>query len=137
MGKTKRGYALLLGAGTSFLLVLAGVLLALLYVLFSSKGTYYLSSYFTCVFFVSVFCGGYVAGQKGGIRSWVPAGLIGFCTGGLLLVLLSALFSTGPGIRELFSLLLIPTLLSSTGSLVASNKIVRRQGGHGNDSAVY
>lgn len=122
MGKTNRGFALLLGVGTSLLLAFVGALLAAVYIFLSNKGTYYLSSYFIWVLFLSVFCGGYVAGQKGGIRNWVPAGLIGVCTGGLTLTLIYLLFLVAPGVRELLALLLLPAFFSSTGALVAANR---------------
>lgn len=51
MNKNKRGFALLLGLGASFLLVLAGVLLAFVYAIISDQVTFHLSSYFACVFF--------------------------------------------------------------------------------------
>jgi hypothetical protein len=125
--KIKRGSALLLGAGTSIFLVFIGMILAAIYVLFSSKGTYFLSSYFTIVLFLSVFCGGYVAGHKGGIGNWVPAGLIGVCTGGLALTLIYMLFPVAPGVRELLALLLLPAFFSSTGALVAVNRGRKQQ----------
>jgi putative membrane protein (TIGR04086 family) len=125
--KIKRGSALLLGAGTSIFLVFIGMILAAIYVLFSSKGTYFLSSYFTIVLFLSVFCGGYVAGHKGGIRNWVPAGLIGVCTGGLALTLIYMLFPVAPGVRELLALLLLPAFFSSTGALAAVNRGRKQQ----------
>jgi hypothetical membrane protein len=127
MKKTNRGSALLLGAGTSILLFFVGGLLVAVYVFLSSKSTYYLSSYFTYALFVSVFCGGYVAGQKGGIRNWVPAGLIGVCTGGLALTLIYMLFPVAPGIRELLALLVLPAFFSSTGALAAANQGRRQQ----------
>ncbi len=119
----KRGSVLLLGAGTSFLLILAGTLCALVYVLLSEKGTFYLSSYFTGVFFVSVFCGGYAVGKKGGIRNWFPAGLVGLITGGMVLLLFYVTASFIPGLSELLIMLFLPTLLSSTGALVAANRV--------------
>jgi hypothetical protein len=78
-------------------------------------------------FFLSVFCGGYVAGHKGGIGNWVPAGLIGVCTGGLALTLIYMLFPVAPGVRELLALLLLPAFFSSTGALVAVNRGRKQQ----------
>ncbi|MGI6406287.1 MAG: hypothetical protein ACOX2E_07515 [Syntrophaceticus sp.] len=127
MNKNKRGFALLLGLGASFLLVLAGVLLAFVYAIISDQVTFHLSSYFACVFFLSVFCGGYAAGKKGGIRSWVSAGLIGLFTGGTVLLLFYMTASFVPGLSELLAMLFLPTLLSSTGALVAANTAKKQQ----------
>lgn len=127
MRKINRGFALLLGAGTSILLFFVGVLLALVYIFFSNKSTYFLSSYFAIVFLLGVFCGGYVAGQKGGIRNWVPAGLIGVCTGGLALAVLYMLVPLAPGVRELLTMLVLPVFFSSTGALAAANRGRRHQ----------
>lgn len=122
VSKINRGSALLLGAGTSILVAFLGVLLAVIYVFFSKKGTYYLSSYFAIVLLLSVFCGGYITGQKGGIRNWVPAGLIGVCIGGLALAGLYMLVPLAPGVRELLTMLVLPAFFSSTGALAAANR---------------
>ncbi|MDD4403093.1 MAG: hypothetical protein PHI24_14920 [Desulfitobacteriaceae bacterium] len=127
MSINKRGFALLLGLGISFLLISAGVLLAFVYAMISDQVNFYLSSYFTAVFFLSVFCGGYAAGKKGGIKSWVPAGLIGLITGGTVLFLFYVTASFVPGLRELLAMLFLPTLLSSTGALVAANTAKKQQ----------
>lgn len=127
MSINKRGFALLLGLGISFLLISAGVLLAFVYAMISDQVNFYLSSYFTAVFFLSVFCGGYAAGKKGGIKSWVPAGLIGLITGGTFLLLFYVTASFVPGLRELLAMLFLPTLLSSTGALVAANTAKKQQ----------
>jgi putative membrane protein (TIGR04086 family) len=127
MSINKRGFALLLGVGTSFLLILAGVVLALVYVFLSNKDNYYLSPYFTVVFLVSVFCGGYTAGKKGGIRSWVPAGMIGLITGGMVLLLFYSTASFIPGLTELLTLILLPAFVSSTGALLGANRGRRQQ----------
>lgn len=118
---------MLLGLGISFLLISAGVLLAFVYAIISDQVNFYLSSYFTAVFFLSVFCGGYAAGKKGGIRSWVPAGLIGLFTGGTVLLLFYVTASFVPGFRELLTMLFLPTLLSSTGALIAANTARKQQ----------
>lgn len=127
MSINKRGFALLLGLGISFLLILVGALLAFVSVIISDQVTFYFSSYFTFVFFLGVFCGGYVTGKKGGIRSWVPAGLIGLLTGGTVLLLFYLTASFVPGLRELLAMLFLPTLVSSTGSLVAANTARKQQ----------
>ena len=53
MSINKKGFALLLGMGTSFLLILAGVVLAFVYAIISAQTTLHLSFYFTCVFFLA------------------------------------------------------------------------------------
>ncbi|MFY9141084.1 MAG: hypothetical protein WBJ83_07210 [Thermacetogeniaceae bacterium] len=127
MSISKRGFALLLGMGTSFLLILAGVVLAFVYAIFSAQTTLHLSFYFSCVFFLSVFCGGYAAGSKGGIRSWVPAGLIGPITGGLVLLLFYSTAFFIPGLTELLTMILLPAFVSSTGALLAANRGRRQE----------
>ncbi|HAF17839.1 MAG: hypothetical protein ACN4A7_03655 [Thermacetogeniaceae bacterium] len=127
MSINKKGFALLLGMGTSFLLILAGVVLAFVYAIISAQTTLHLSFYFTCVFFLSVFCGGYAAGSKGGIRSWVPAGLIGLITGGLVLLLFYSTAFFIPGLTELLTMILLPAFVSSTGALLAANRGSKRR----------
>ncbi|HBI26792.1 MAG TPA: hypothetical protein DDY25_03555 [Peptococcaceae bacterium] len=131
MSITERGFALLLGLGISFFLIIAGALLAFAYAILSNQVTFYLSSYFTCVFFLSVFCGGYATGKKGGIRSWVSAGLIGLITGGAVLLLFNVTASFVPGIKELLAMLFLPTILGSTGALIAANTARKQQHGLG------
>ncbi|HHY40333.1 MAG TPA: hypothetical protein GX502_03705 [Syntrophaceticus sp.] len=127
MSINKRGFALLLGMGTSFLLILAGVVLVLVYAIISDQTTIHLSFYFTCIFFLSVFCGGYAAGIKGGIRNWVPAGLIGPITGGMVLLLFYSTAFFIPGLTELLTMILVPAFVSSTGALLAANRGRRQE----------
>jgi len=127
MSINNRGFALLLGMGASFLLLLAGVALAFLYAIFSDQAIIHLSFYFTCVFFLSVFCGGYVAGIKGGIRNWVAAGLIGPITGGMVLFLFYSTAFFIPGLSELLTMVLLPAFVSSTGALLAANRVRRQE----------
>jgi len=126
MRKKEKVFALLTGVGISLLITLGGALLAVVYIVLSAKETYYLSSYFAVVLFVSVFCGGYAAGLKGGVGNWMPAGLIGAFTGGMLLLLLYILVPLAPGVGELLKLLLLPALFSCSGALISANR-VRRQ----------
>lgn len=118
---------MLLGMGTSFLLILAGVALAFVYAIISDQATIHLSFYFTCVFFLSVFCGGYVAGINGGIRNWVPAGLIGPITGGMVLFLFYSTAFFIPGFTELLTMILLPAFVSSSGALLAANRGRRKE----------
>lgn len=117
---SKRGSALLLGAGTSFLLALGGAAVALVYIFLSKGNAYYLSPYFRLVFFVSVFCGGLMAGYRGGIRCWVPAGIIGLLWGLVLMVVF-------PHRSAAFGLLVLPAVCSSAGALLAANMVVKKQ----------
>lgn len=120
---SKRGSALLLGAGTSFLLALGGTVVALGYIFLSKGRVYYLSPYFTLIFFISVFCGGFMAGYRGGIRCWVLAGLIGLLWG----LVLVAVVPHHSAVTIVLSLLVLPAICSSAGALLAANRVVRRQ----------
>ncbi|AFV10710.1 hypothetical protein Tph_c04680 [Thermacetogenium phaeum DSM 12270] len=128
VGRKRRGSAsLLLGMGTSFLLVMGGVGAAVFYVIASGGADFYLSRYFTWLLFVSVTCGGMVAGYSGGVGCWVPAGSIGLLWGGLTALLLTAAAPSGPGIPALLALLVLPALVSGTGALLAANRRVKKR----------
>lgn len=125
--KRRGSIPLLLGVGTSFLLALGGAGAAMMYVLFSGGVTYHLSTYFTWLLFVSASCGGFAAGHRGGVRYWVPAGVIGLFWGGLATLLLTAAASSGPGVTAVLALLVLPAVCSSAGALLAANRRVRKQ----------
>lgn len=109
------------GAAASFLLIVAGLAVALVCALTWGPGSVWLSPFISWWVALSCCTGGLLAGLRGGPGTWWPAGQIGVLGGGLVLVLLALLAPESLGLGDLLTYGLLPAGLSCAGALVGAN----------------
>ncbi|MDH7577182.1 MAG: hypothetical protein QHH75_04990 [Bacillota bacterium] len=114
-GSLKRGLA------TSFLLGGLGCLAALLYALQGGSETIYLSSFLVWWLAFSCFCGGLVAGIRGGSGLWLSSAPLGLVFAGFFLILFYGFAPRGVGAGELLVYLGGAAFLASAGALGGAN----------------